>query len=864
MALGTYDQNTRRRKQQVPVPGPQEDGNEAQALKTADMPGAAAPAQVAPAPQLKTDVTGVSLPPASASTDIPPASVPRQVQQSQGTGTNQESQVGPAPTAGAENPGGVWQTRTNYAGEVETSAPDIRPPFNAPLKTFDGMEFSTVTPEGRALTDSDMDAYYDMLRRKSQESGVPIQDLDRAAAGLLVGKAAQQGGQAEPLMRQVTKLGEQSDNAVAGAGAPANSETPKINAMPPVGPTASTASKDATAASSTPPPAASASVPGEQQYYDGWKDFTVEQLKDMLPANGGNPAKKAALERLIREKGGSVPAAQASPDAPRYTQRQQSRRDAAARKMGDKSLYNGNVDLLNRPSVDAKTMQAAGYTDIPDGSHASVYSMQNGFNDKSRGGKVREILYTPIMADGTVLSQKEVDDYITGLGKKGDIVELDKPENGGRGLVIAADVTGDPGPELHRLQEDYYSTPEDYAARDKAAREDITSAYGGGNLDPLHVKSVKRADMEKAGWNGPFDGDEVSVYPLEQTIIDSAGNRHTVLISPITRDGEIMTQQEFEDYVEGLQGSEDIMADDKSDKAVIIKYDATKGEADALHEKLRDVSPAEEDAAPPSSTFEVERTNDVHQSLSDDLDRATEAVDRQSELIRQFAGDPTSGRGALALKLYQDKLKEEGYDEESEKRLEKRRRTAGIIANIGDVLQGFANLAGTWFGADSQKLTSLSAAARAGEEKVDAKRKERKDELRKSYEKAITKIGDDMQAELKRLERVMERANDRLRNYEVATGKEAQRASNREKQREQDYENTRKRMTLQQKYKEKNARQAQEFKKEMEQIKKENKIATIAFSAEKQKEVKRTPGARSKSGKKKGGGKGSSGPASRK
>jgi hypothetical protein len=151
-------------------------------------------------------------------------------------------------------------------------------------------------------------------------------------------------------------------------------------------------------------------------------------------------------------------------------------RDAAAREMREK--YKGNVDLLNRPSVDSKTMRAAGH-DVADGSYASVYSSQNAFYDKSKGGE-REILYTPILPDGTVMRQKDVDDYIKGLGEKGDIMEMDKPSNGGKGLVIGADYEpGDgPGARLHELQEIYYSKPEEKEEKPKGPRSIFDEARG--------------------------------------------------------------------------------------------------------------------------------------------------------------------------------------------------------------------------------------------------------------------------------------------------------------------------------------------------------------------------------------------------
>ena len=114
--------------------------------------------------------------------------------------------------------------------------------------------------------------------------------------------------------------------------------------------------------------------------------------------------------------------------------------------------FNGNVDLLNRPQVSGKDMKEKGY-DLPEDSYATVYSSQVGIEDAS--GTVREILVTPILPDGSVLSEKELDDYIYNvLEGSSDILAADT-----KGLVIAIDVDpdGSAGEMLHELQEIFYA-----------------------------------------------------------------------------------------------------------------------------------------------------------------------------------------------------------------------------------------------------------------------------------------------------------------------------------------------------------------------------------------------------------------------
>ena len=129
-------------------------------------------------------------------------------------------------------------------------------------------------------------------------------------------------------------------------------------------------------------------------------------------------------------------------------------RQKAAEQM--QSLYKGNVDLLNRPVIDAHELTKAGWSGNPTQpgeATATVYSSQYGIKDAS--GAVREILVTPILPDGSVLSEKELEDYIrTRLEGAEDILAADD-----KGIVIAVDVStdGKAGEDLHKLQEAFYS-----------------------------------------------------------------------------------------------------------------------------------------------------------------------------------------------------------------------------------------------------------------------------------------------------------------------------------------------------------------------------------------------------------------------
>lgn len=82
----------------------------------------------------------------------------------------------------------------------------------------------------------------------------------------------------------------------------------------------------------------------------------------------------------------------------------------------------------------------------------TVFSSQFGIQDAS--GKETEILVTPILPDGTVLSEKELQDYVDNvLNGADDLLAADT-----KGIVISVgvDADGSAGEMLHEFQEKYY------------------------------------------------------------------------------------------------------------------------------------------------------------------------------------------------------------------------------------------------------------------------------------------------------------------------------------------------------------------------------------------------------------------------
>lgn len=122
--------------------------------------------------------------------------------------------------------------------------------------------------------------------------------------------------------------------------------------------------------------------------------------------------------------------------------------DAVGKEMT--GMFNGNVDLVNRKLIPALKLAEKGWKDVGDGV-ATVFSSSYGVTDDK--GKEVEILVTPILPDGTVLSEEELTKYIDeNLKGASDILKADT-----KGIVIGVGVSPEAGEQLHQTQESYYN-----------------------------------------------------------------------------------------------------------------------------------------------------------------------------------------------------------------------------------------------------------------------------------------------------------------------------------------------------------------------------------------------------------------------
>ncbi|MBP5688958.1 MAG: phage tail tape measure protein [Muribaculaceae bacterium] len=196
----------------------------------------------------------------------------------------------------------------------------------------------------------------------------------------------------------------------------------------------------------------------------------------------------------------------------------QETKDKAEQMMLEK--YNGNVDLFNRPIIDAYALTQAGWSGNPEKEGeavATVYSSQYGIKDSE--GNVREILVTPILPDGSVLTEKELKDYVYNtLQGAEDILAADD-----KGLVISVDVSADgkAGEELHLLQEAYYmAKPEvdgkawndflnaEVAYQDRLIQEQLKKQHEAEEELQKHQAELKKIKDEYFGNNAVEDKQE--------------------------------------------------------------------------------------------------------------------------------------------------------------------------------------------------------------------------------------------------------------------------------------------------------------------------------------------------------------------
>lgn len=198
----------------------------------------------------------------------------------------------------------------------------------------------------------------------------------------------------------------------------------------------------------------------------------------------------------------------------------------AGRKMLE-MFGDGNVDLLARPMVQASELVKKGWEDAGDGI-ATVYSYQRQVIDQN--GNPVEILVTPILPDGSILSENELNTYIDReVNGAADLLQADR-----LGIIIKVGVSddGSAGEFLHQLQSAYYLCDEGMdvnmdTAQVKAATDNLGQflrlADAARDIEGLNINQE----------NMTITVDTVEAYQkLRQIVTDFENKNITFTVTP--------------------------------------------------------------------------------------------------------------------------------------------------------------------------------------------------------------------------------------------------------------------------------------------------------------------------------------------
>lgn len=275
---------------------------------------------------------------------------------------------------------------------------------------------------------------------------------------------------------------------------------------------------------------------GYKKYFTNEKDFLEEIQKYEKEVFDG---RKEILESYLQDCDHSISILERQAErqirnAEKVVESQETaaQRLASLRSEMEENFGEGNVDLTARVRVEND-----------DGSYSTVASE---WLSQEIADQEVAIHYTPIL-DGKFLDDDVLDSYIkelySGAESAMEILERDKVENGGLGLVLRVKADFDFseeqawGEELHLIQEEYY---------------DLQNAISSGTIDP-NQKMIATAPDRLAVQN-----EIIALYRQEQTEIHKAIDElERYLKSVGLSDDEIARNDLMQEYVQMLYEAED-------------------------------------------------------------------------------------------------------------------------------------------------------------------------------------------------------------------------------------------------------------------------------------------------------------------
>lgn len=189
----------------------------------------------------------------------------------------------------------------------------------------------------------------------------------------------------------------------------------------------------------------------------------------------------------------------------------------------------GNVELWNRREIPAKRMQDAGWTDVPDGSYATVYS-----STFSNENETIVMNFTPILQNGDILTPDEFFNYCY------DVIDGAEDTLGlkvGR-TYSSVDDAVDAAIESHEVSEVFYDL------RD-APKEEISA------LDFVLLKERVKGECSRRKYNGSVASYASSSYDYtvtpttDQVPLPEHFNKIIVPMNAIINTGRTQTESGF-------------------------------------------------------------------------------------------------------------------------------------------------------------------------------------------------------------------------------------------------------------------------------------------------------------------------------
>lgn len=324
---------------------------------------------------------------------------------------------------------------------------------------------------------------------------------------------------------------------------------------------------------------------------------------------------------------------------------------------------NGNVDVLARPLVDAAELVRKGWKDAGEGI-ATVFSSSYEVVDKY--GKSHEILVTPILPDGTVLSQLEMEDYIGKvLDGADDVLKADEKK-----LVIAVDIPV-PDAQLQQLREGVTDIQKFAEAIEKIPSETaVTISTTLGKIETPDIPETATvhvtAEVDTSQYNALVE--KFGEQSVKRILVETEGDipqvsdeTKTVTFIADTREALQAVAQ-----IEGVRFDPqtlEVTADTEEaagkliringlmpkDRKVVVAIDADAGQLD----DLRDLMPTDKTVTISTKVGDVSLP-DIPQNATVSIDIESGDVGEKLHLLHEQLTDLPTDKINIIKELYKD------------------------------------------------------------------------------------------------------------------------------------------------------------------------------------------------------------------